>query len=174
MTISEAIHLAHYNNDNDNDNDETKDEDVKQLDEKNILWGHIVKNIDMNLNEEKSKDEMKITLLPDQEFASRIFLPEIDDENQFGATCLGIYANDLAYDPTSFDNEAYLKQSDSNNILQLIWRLDKDEKTGMLVPTWPVVAAKKDIRLVNTVPMEIGLQYGFQYWDSYQKSMKSH
>ena len=54
--------------------------------------------------------------------------------------------------------------------IQLIWRLAKDEKTDMLVPTWPVVVAKDNFRLLNTVPMEVGLQYGFHYWNSFDQN----
>lgn len=135
--------------------------DNKLPKEDDILFGHIVKIDHVN---------RQITVRADDQFFSRIFIPESnhDDGVQFSAAYLGVYANDLAYDPDS-TREEYYKNSEKNNILQLVWRLAKDEKSGMLVPTWPVVVAKKDIRLVNTVPMEVGLEYGFQYWDAYEK-----
>lgn len=138
MGISEAIQTANSN-----------------------LWGHRIVTDDI------SGEILSIT--PDEKFNSRIFIPDKEEnENEFAATCLGVYANDLAFDPDA-DEEKYLETSDQNNILQLIWRLAKDEKNGNLVPTWPVVVAKKDLRLVNTVPMEVGLQYGFRYWEYHQK-----
>mmetsp|Transcript_15175 Transcript_15175/g.28530 ORF Transcript_15175/g.28530 Transcript_15175/m.28530 type:complete len:322 (-) Transcript_15175:506-1471(-) len=128
--------------------------------EDEILFGHIVQ-ID------HGSQQMKIRA--DERFFSRIFIPEtLNEDVQFSATYLGVYANDLAFDPHS-SQEEYLENSEKNNILQLVWRLAADEKSGMLVPTWPVVVAKKDIRLLNTVPMEVGLEYGFQYWDAYTK-----
>ncbi len=124
-----------------------------------LLWGHIV---------EFDEASGSLSIDPDEEFHTRIFIPDREDnEHEFAVTCLGIYANDLAYDP-DHDEEKYFETSERNNILQLIWRLAKDEKTGILMPTWPVVIARKDFRLVNTVPMEVGLQYGFRYWDSFQ------
>jgi len=126
---------------------------------KDLLFGHIV-NLDKNTG--------KVTVKQDDDFTSRIFVPEVDMENRFSATSLGIYANDLAYDPDSNELE-YFENSENNNLLQLVWRLARDEKGGSLVPTWPVVIAKKDLRLLNSVPMEVGLQYGYNYWDAVRK-----
>jgi hypothetical protein len=126
---------------------------------KDLLFGHIV---------DLDKDTGKVTVKQDDDFTSRIFVPEVDMENRFSATSLGIYANDLAYDPDSNELE-YFENSENNNILQLVWRLARDEKGGNLVPTWPVVIAKKDLRLLNSVPMEVGLQYGYNYWDAVRK-----
>jgi len=121
-----------------------------------LLFGH---NVELNA------ETGEITIKSDEDFLSRIFIPETAEENEFAATSLGVYANDLAYDPDS-NEEQYLENSERNNILQLVWRLAKDEKNGMLVPTWPVVVTRNDVRLVNSVPMEVGLQYGFNYWDA--------
>jgi hypothetical protein len=106
-----------------------------------------------------------VSIKADKDFLSRIFIPDVKEEEKFSATSLGIYANDLAYDPDS-NEEQYFENSERNNILQLVWRLAKDEKNGMVVPTWPVVVTRQDVRLLNTVPMEVGLQYGFNYWNA--------
>lgn len=124
-----------------------------------LLFGHIV---------DLDKDTGRAIVKQDDDFTSRIFVPEVDVENQFSATSLGIYANDLAYDPGSNELE-YFEASENNNVLQLVWRLAREEKYGNLVPTWPVVIAKKDLRLLNSVPMEVGLQYGYNYWDAVTK-----
>jgi hypothetical protein len=152
MTIVDAIWYA---------NEERYKGGDSKLKEDEILFGHIV-HIDHG--------ERKMIIRADEKFYSRIFIPESlnDDDSQFSAAYLGVYANDLAYDPDC-SKEEYLENSEKNNILQLVWRLAKDERSGMLVPTWPVIVAKKDIRLLNTVPMEVGLEYGFQYWDAYAK-----
>eukprot|EP00546_Thalassionema_frauenfeldii_P003514 CAMPEP_0178934382 /NCGR_PEP_ID=MMETSP0786-20121207/23831_1 /TAXON_ID=186022 /ORGANISM="Thalassionema frauenfeldii, Strain CCMP 1798" /LENGTH=302 /DNA_ID=CAMNT_0020612157 /DNA_START=46 /DNA_END=954 /DNA_ORIENTATION=- len=99
---------------------------------------------------------------------SVVTVVDIKKEDEFSATSLGVYANDLAYDPDS-NEQQYFENSERNNILQLVWRLAKDEKNGMVVPTWPVVVIKQDVRLLNTLPMEVGLQYGFKYWDAVTK-----
>lgn len=123
----------------------------------NILWAHFVK---VGVNE--------VIVKPDDSFKSIIFIPDIDDENSFGATSIGVYANDLAFDPDATQDD-YDTISNSNNILQLIWRLAKDENREMLVPTWPVVVAKNDCRFLNSIPMEVGLQYGYKYWEAAEK-----
>lgn len=126
----------------------------------NLLFGHHV---------EIDKETSSVSVDADKEFSSRIFIPDTTEEDQFAATSLGVYANDLAYDPDSTE-EQYFKTSERNNILQLVWRLANDEKNGMLVPTWPIVVARQDVRLLNTVPMEVGLQYGFNYWNAAMKA----
>jgi ribosomal protein L39E len=125
-------------------------------DTSNLLFGHCV---------QISNETGSVSIQADKDFMSRIFIPDVKEEDKFSPTSLGIYANDLAFDPDS-NEEQYFENSERNNILQLVWRLAKDEKTGMVVPTWPVVVTKQDIRLLNTVPMEVGLQYGFNYWNA--------
>jgi hypothetical protein len=122
-----------------------------------ILWAHLVKI---------ENDEIHVK--PDTEFISRIFIPDIDEDNPFVATSLGVYSNDLAFDPDSSEVE-YDAVSSENNILQLVWRLSKEENGDVLVPTWPVVIAKKDCRFLNSVPMEVGLQYGYNYWKAVEE-----
>ena len=131
----------------------------ENTDSSNLLFGHTVK---------VNADTCDIEIKADKEFLSRIFIPDTPEESQFAATSLGVYANDLAYDPDS-NEEQYFENSEKNNILQLVWRLAKDEISGNLVPTWPVVVARQDVRLLNTVPMEVGLQYGYNYWDAVAK-----
>ena len=124
-----------------------------------LLFGHNVK-IDTVTGD--------VLIRADKDFSSRIFIPDTKLEDQYSATSLGVYANDLAYDPSS-NEEQYFENSERNNILQLVWRLAKDEKNGMAVPTWPVVVTRQDVRLLNTIPMEVGLQYGYNYWDAVTK-----
>ena len=126
---------------------------------RNLLFGHHV---------EVNADTSDVGIKADKEFLSRIFVPETSEETQFAATSLGVYANDLAYDPDS-NEEQYFENSEKNNILQLVWRLAKDEKSGSLVPTWPVVVTKTDVRFLNAFPMEVGIHYGYNYWDAVAK-----
>ena len=148
MTLGDAIWSIY---------EERRDE--KNTESGDFLFGHHVK-----VNAETYGVELKA----DKEFLSRIFIPDTPEGSKFAATSLGVYANDLAYDPDATE-EQYFETSESNNILQLVWRLAKDENSGSLVPTWPVVVTRKDVRLVNTVPMEVGLQYGYNYWDAVAK-----
>ncbi len=158
MGISDAIAMAYVTDDGDVD---TLMATLMARPTNALLWGHVV--------ELEKETGGILSIQPDENFDARIFIPDQEDnENKFGASSLGVYANDLAYDPDAMNEKIYLKTSNQNNILQLIWRLAKDEKTGLLVPTWPVVIARKDFRLVNTVPMEVGLQYGYQYWQSFK------
>ena len=148
MTLSDAILIVHQ---------ERCDEG--NTDARDLLFGHSV---------EISSDTSSVSIAADENFLSRIFIPDVKEEDEYAATSLGVYANDLAYDP-DYNEEQYAENSERNNILQLVWRLAKDEKTGMLVPTWPVVVTRQDVRLLNTVPMEVGLQYGFNYWNAVMK-----
>jgi len=150
---------------------------------RDLLLGHVV-----TLTQQGSDAAASVYINPDPEFASRVFVPDAieDIDHSFGPTRLGMYANDLAFDPDHPNEESYLATSDRNNILQIVWRLDlgvaqtqgQDDSFGrsnsnnfhstmMLVPTWPVVATRTDVRLVNEIPMEVGLQYGFKYWSSF-------
>mmetsp|Transcript_34299 Transcript_34299/g.39051 ORF Transcript_34299/g.39051 Transcript_34299/m.39051 type:complete len:306 (-) Transcript_34299:282-1199(-) len=148
MTLSDAL-LENYQERND-------DEKGKPL----LLFGHHI---------EIDAENEVVTVKADSKFSSRIFIPDVKKEDEFSASSLGMYANDLAYDPDSNEVQ-YFENSERNNILQLVWRLAKDEENGMMVPTWPVVIVKQDVRLLNTMPFEVGLQYGFNYWDAVTKN----
>lgn len=156
MGISDAIQLVLERGHGASNSKSDQEKSTSQ-----ILWGH---NVEFD-----SKTGAMSSISPDKDFDSRIFIPDDEEENehQFSAMSLGIYINDLAYEPNSSE-EKYLEKSNENNILQLIWRLVLDVETNMLVPSWPVVVAKKDFRLCNTVPMEVGLGYGFKYWNAVQ------
>ena len=49
-------------------------------------------------------------------------------------------------------------------MLQFVWELKQDAVTGGLVPVVPILCANRDIRLEGMVPREVGLAYGFQFW----------
>ncbi len=154
MGISDAIQLA-------NNYDGSMG---TMMSSEELLWGH---NVELD-----PITGVIQSMSPDPDFNTRIFIPDkADDKNEFAATSIGMFANDLAYDPEITSKEAYLQKSSENNILQLIWRLELNIGTKMLVPTWPVVVAKNDIRLCNSVPMEVGLQYGYEYWNSFKKQI---
>jgi len=125
-----------------------------------LLKGHRV-DLDRNTGRVRS-------IAREEDYSLGIFVPEeCAEDGEFSATSLGIYANDLAYDPDANELE-YLENSEQNNILQLVWRMEMDAG-GTLTPSWPVVITKKDVRMLNSVPMEVGLQYGYNYWDAVKK-----
>jgi len=49
----------------------------------------------------------------------------VSTEELFSATSLGIYANDLTYDPDATEAE-YLEASERGNVFQLVWRMEMD------------------------------------------------
>jgi hypothetical protein len=109
----------------------------------------------------QSSDELKI--IPDESFLQSVFIPHEDkDSPEWGPGRLGMYANDLAFFP-GIDKRAYEETSAQKNALQLVWRLANEN--GVLVPTWPVVLTLRDLKLTNYDPMEIGIQYGWGYWE---------
>eukprot|EP01031_Cornospumella_fuschlensis_P030267 gene30267-36576_t len=124
-----------------------------------IIAGHIV---------ESSTSDSEMTIYPnksDQSFQS-IFVPH--ESSEFTLASAGMYANDLAYSPTLLCQEDYDIIKQEKNVLGLIWRLEND---GMhLRPSWPVVLTYRDVRLRNHQPMEMGVSYGWKWWE-YRKRL---
>ena len=108
-----------------------------------------------------------------QNFTARYFVPDDVPFDDLGIISFGMYANDLAWMGPATTSEAYAERSASHNVLQLVWRMAWDTDRGCLVPTWPVVALGQDLRLCNKEPMEVGIQYGWRYWDALVKQGKS-
>lgn len=80
---------------------------------------------------------------------------------------LGMFANDFGYYHGLRDKEAYNESSDQGNrgnILQIAWRME--EREGRLMPLYPCLVTSRDFLFQNQEPMEIGLKYGWQYWNS--------
>lgn len=109
----------------------------------------------------------EILCIPDESFRDRYFIPDENLENQWRPGSIGIYANDLAYDANlTKTQEVYEQESKRKNILQLVWRVEKNEQ-GQLTPTWPVVVTKDDVLLTNAkFPLEVGIQYSWRYWEA--------
>jgi len=189
--------LSKHRNNDDNTNttvcSSTDDEawDSLSSPRNDILYGHILTRVLPTNDKNNTTTWSSIYVQPDPSFHSRIFIPEtFTDEHQhmkYTAPYLGMYANDFAYDPEYHNTADYHTRSEQNNILDLAWRLtegtittiagdlqpiQQQEKNHglsklLLIPTWPVVKVRSDIRIVNEIPMELGLQYGFTYWDAY-------
>ena len=115
----------------------------------------------------------KIIIIPNIENANNYFIPFEDiDENDkdWSANRMGIYANDLAYHP-NITEEEYNNTIREKNILQLVWRMEVKDDT--LHPSWPVVIVNKDLKITNTFPMEVGVTYSFRYWKAAAMASKS-
>ena len=126
---------------------------------------------DHSLYFDNEKEE--IIIIPNIENANNYFIPFEDiDENDkdWSANRMGIYANDLAYHP-NITEEEYNNTIREKNILQLVWRMEVKDDT--LHPSWPVVIVNKDLKITNTIPMEVGVTYSFRYWKAAAMASKS-
>jgi hypothetical protein len=82
---------------------------------------------------------------------------------------LGQFCNDLAwsFDKPPINKDDYDHADSSNNIVQLVWRLEFDPTTNSLVPSWPVSVLARDVSFENAdVCMEVGTRYGWNYWQA--------
>lgn len=76
---------------------------------------------------------------------------------------LGIFANDFAYEGNHTTKELYEKNA-GNNILQLVWEFQWLD--GLLQPVSPALVLSQDVLFTNNDPVECGLQYDWDYWES--------
>ena len=82
---------------------------------------------------------------------------------------IGQFCNDLAwsYDDPPTTKEEYDARSVEKNAIQLVWRLEFDEQTQCLIPTWPVSVLVDDMMFQNAdTYMELGTKYGWNYWQA--------
>lgn len=89
---------------------------------------------------------------------------------------VGQYANDLAWSnskpPSSSDD--YAQRSAATNIIEMVWRVEYDSDLNGLKPMWPVIVLNKDVAFTNKKDfMEIGLQYGWSYWQTILERAKA-
>ena len=117
-----------------------------------------------------------IKIIPDPLYTDRYYMPvEAGGINEkIREVSLGVYANDLAYKQGVIKNEAdYKKASEGDegmNVLSLLWKLVKsDTKSSSnlqtLTPIHPVLVTQRPLLFTNKLPMEVGLHYGFRYWE---------
>ena len=122
----------------------------------NILEGH---KVSLGTN-----GQLKIQ--PKLFYDKKTFYPrEVDNEVNFG-----MYANDLAFEVGNTNEEQY-EERHEKNCLRLIWRMGKNEQ-DTYYPIMPVVITTRDLTLNNNEPIEIGLSYGYQYWNSWMLKQK--
>lgn len=121
---------------------------------------------------ELSMNEDNVVSIRPVEGFDRYFCPDLVNSDYVDGDVtvqnFGQFCNDLAWDmmspPTSL--EEYTNRSAKNNCVQLIWRLEYDEASQSLVPSWPVSVLSKDVNLENQEFMELGTRYGWGYWQA--------
>jgi hypothetical protein len=137
------------------------------------LVGHALQ---MNENDEGGQD---IQITPVDDGFPRYFVPQREDERtgsesgndkeELSVQNFGQFCNDLAWDysnPPSSPEE-YASRSVVQNVVQLTWRLEYDSEINCLKPSWPVSVLKQDVTFTNKdVFMEVGTQYGWNYWQA--------
>lgn len=106
---------------------------------------------------------------PDVNWARGRFFVPVEDGGPVGPANFGMFANDLAYEE-GMTQEEYAR-SMQKNVLQLVWRMAVEE--GHLNPTWPVVFLNQAVCFRNAEPMEIGLSYGWRYWQNLQSKQET-
>jgi hypothetical protein len=112
----------------------------------------------------------RLELQPEASYTNRYFVPKLlqDTGNQpteWGPEKLGQFANDMAYQ-LAVTKEEYEARSPKYNALQIVWRLEFNGTTGRLMPTYPLVLLRNDVRFTNTHPMEVGLHYSWRFWEA--------
>ena len=107
-----------------------------------------------------------IVVLPNNDLASKYFVPDRDIHPNLGVEGIGVYANDLAYNEDEIPDESkYHKASKDRNVLSLVWKL-KLSSSSCLEPMYPTLVINRDLILTNKAPMEIGLHYSWRYWET--------
>mmetsp|Transcript_26378 Transcript_26378/g.40486 ORF Transcript_26378/g.40486 Transcript_26378/m.40486 type:complete len:324 (+) Transcript_26378:59-1030(+) len=133
------------------------------------LAGHVLMTEDAN-----DADSISIYLTTEPEFkryfvpallnaGSQVEAPDITVQN------FGQFSNDLAWSYVNppQNKEEYDASSETGNVVQLVWRLEFDEDTNCLIPSWPVSVFARDVTFENRdVFMELGTRYGWNYWQA--------
>ena len=116
------------------------------------LLGHIINYDDIN----------NISVYKDKSHSKNVFIPSINDRNPY--EYFGIYVNDFAYNLNETDNDEVYLANTNKNALTIIWKVEVD-KNGLITPINPVFVTKRDLVFANKEPMELGLDYGWDYWN---------
>eukprot|EP00977_Amphora_coffeiformis_P011884 scaffold2914_cov178-Amphora_coffeaeformis.AAC.3 len=132
---------------------------------------------------QEEKDEVEIFLDAENTDFKRFYVPALvnkegqqQDSEQFpgieqllSVGNIGQFCNDLAwsYDDPPKTKQEYEERSLAKNAVQLVWRLEFDEESRCLVPTWPVSVLAQDMVFENADAfMELGTKYGWNYWQA--------
>ncbi len=59
---------------------------------------------------------------------------------------------------------------DASNIAALVWRVEYNRDTGTVVPSRPVVTFGRHVTFRNKKPMELGLRYGWRFWEGMEEN----
>jgi hypothetical protein len=128
-----------------------------------------------------------VDILPDDEDCTYFIPEELSDEHDLSKAniqTIGHFVNDLAGENAAkTTSEIYDAASDIRNILVLVPRVhavrcggvtddDDDENSKMQIEMagMPLLTLSKNVLIANhDVPLEIGLRYGFHYWNHSQE-----
>eukprot|EP00667_Euglena_gracilis_P011024 EG_transcript_11240 len=125
------------------------------VDVSHALYGHLV-----------YEKEGTVAVAPDPEVTARYFIPTEPPLAEVGVTSLGMFANDLAFLNLDPEEELYASLSGLRNVLELVWRVEWDAEAKRLAPSWPVVIMAREVAFKNRHAMEVGVRYGWRYWQS--------
>ena len=93
----------------------------------------------------------------------RYFVPSPFEE--LSVMNLGQFANDLAIGGDNQPEAEYYETSQIANLIVLVQRLERDpDNPNLLLPSRPVSPLAKDVTFENSLPMELGCEYGPTYW----------
>jgi hypothetical protein len=100
---------------------------------------------------------------------ARYFVPnpndQHDDDELMNITNIGQYCNDRAF-VTGIGPVEYASRCATENCLRLVWRLEYDDDSKVLQPSWPVSVLARDMTFDNRQPIELGTTYGWNYWNA--------
>ena len=117
-----------------------------------------------------------VDLALDAEFAgARYFIPTSPQPEPLSIMHIGQFANDLALCDGKPDADggyayaggaSYAEASSASNLLVLVQRLERDpERPSVLLPSRPISTLSRDVTFANRAPMEVGCEYGPNYWE---------
>ena len=100
-----------------------------------------------------------------------LFVPD-DPQPSFDILNIGHLANDLAWRPGASFTEYADRSRQGANVLGLVPRLQPassssstgDDELPRLEFSRPIMVAHADFRVANDLPMELGVEYGWNYW----------
>jgi hypothetical protein len=113
----------------------------------------------------------KVTgIKPNPAIAKRVFVPTYS--SAIHPKNFGIYVNDFSYE-VGVTKESYEK-NDYRNCLKMIWLMEDSgsyesgarfKEGRVIVPLHPVLISKRDLVFNSKTPIELGISYGWDYWE---------
>mmetsp|Transcript_3233 Transcript_3233/g.4812 ORF Transcript_3233/g.4812 Transcript_3233/m.4812 type:complete len:447 (+) Transcript_3233:50-1390(+) len=124
------------------------------------------------------QQQMMVDLVFDETLykSNRYFVPESKQQETFTIRTIGKMMNDLAGGCDS-DDKTYETDSEGKNLLVIVPRVravthkNSDDNITLLEPYgMPIFTLARSVLITNEEPMEVGCNYGFNYWQEYCSS----